>query len=339
MATSGIREYIFLRGRVPTLHEMLDGERRIVEANKFYWLRRYLAPESLPHYAHAVGTRYNTMLEQGLLKQGRLRKNDMERIVASAQKRTEAYWNVPLRVSVQILPEGAMLEAEHEYVEKRMRELAQEGERTTIEKPVLPSPYFTDDIERRLVLSDRYIALIGQEKRPYGSVYYTGGARAQAYPWNEKLLLAEAVSVLNVFAMKQLRGETGEHALKLFELPPESFHMLHGVLTAGSAHSLPAEVPDGGIPALMRRIRDIYTNPETQMNCVAFKALADDMGTPTACLFDGFLIGRSPQGPSVHGYLWGRHPSYKEKDAAVNAAAQMIAYPFERTVLPEDFFG
>lgn len=324
-----IKQYAFLRGKVATPGEILEEDRRVAEASRLQDLEVYLSPENAEPYAKRIFNKYNR-----LVRAGNVGRESMAQVVNSAMKKAESYWGIPMDFEVQILPADEMLDAEADYIEKLNKELRTK----TYPKPALPSPSFLDHLNGKAFLSDRYIVLRIPESRYRRDIYYdnSGNAQPEYHAWNEGVLKATVVCDAGNFALRMLRGETGEDYLRMLnEVPGIWTEGMLRVLGAADFYALPRILPEGGLPVLYRRFMDIYMRPETQHAYTAMKTLADDMGIKAACLFDELQIGRLQVGIAIMGYMHSAHPNHTNKDAMIRGTAENLPYTMQSISFPE----
>ncbi len=330
-----VKQFIFQRGRVDTPSQVIEDDRAVVRniADKLLArsLDRRLNPD-LTYYARTVNELYAGLVERGDISDA----EKVKQIAGSAVTAAGLYWGGYLEVPVQVLNADDMLDAENEYADRLNRELGA----VKANRFKLPSPSFIDQMEGKIIVSDKYVFLHPKPgSRQNRSVYVTGEADAKFYPWDKDALMAQATGDAGNLIMRHNRGETGDNYLAMLkDFPGSIINGVNHAISAVNSYTLPKILKTGGIPVLYRRATDIFRDPQTQKFYVAIKALADDMGAETASLFDAVDIQPSQRGTLVIGYLWGSHPNNAYKERKIMEAVAKLNYQTQITEIPESVF-
>ncbi|MBS3052787.1 MAG: hypothetical protein J4428_05455 [Candidatus Aenigmarchaeota archaeon] len=327
MSNSKITQFAFYRGRLPAPKNIMDEDAEIARKSRVSGVRTWMTPNTLGAYATSVGREFSPLVETGSVS-----SPDFPRIIESAKRSVETYWGVALNLPVQILSADDMLQAEISHVSDMNRTLRKSRKR--IMTPALPSPTFLKHTEGKLVLSDEYIILNSQ--RMGGDVYYEGDAKPMFFQWNDGILASVLFGEMSSYAMRILRGETGENYIRMHrDMPVYALELLLYVISSGKSYSIARGMKDGGIPVLYRRLVDLYLQPVTQMSYTAAKALGDDIGIHATCLFDSIDIAPTESGPVIVGMLHGNHPDYERKKKIIGEAVRNVGYEVKRITVPE----
>ena len=318
-----VRQYLFHRGTIPGTIQLLESDQAVVKsmepgATKVSLERRLrtaLRDKILEPYISAVMNSYLTLVQDGSISD----ETSLRGVGSSLKTEIGEYWGTDIdEVQLEVLPVSNMLEGEIEAGEKLMKEVGH-----TSQQPDKPSPSFFDHLEQKAVVSDQYIFT-----DPRGETHQ--------YSWDKGVFKTVVAIEMGRFAIRKLRGETGDGYLQMLRnLPP---YMVVGVQTTVAAANsyADAEILKGdGVPVLYRRLLDIYTKgDEFHIINMSMKALGDDLGIRTAALFDE--VHAVPGTGIVSGMLWTAHPNYENrKETIQQEAAKTLNYPIRAATISE----
>ncbi|MBI4175770.1 MAG: hypothetical protein HY518_01065 [Candidatus Aenigmarchaeota archaeon] len=337
-----IVQFLFLPPRVLRPGDIFGEDRAIlrnvrpesVQMQLEAMLQSGLQSGDLGAYAEKVSSLYEGQMSNGSVS-GAQQIHDTASRVKSA---VASYWGVSLDdVAIDVVPAGSMLEAEVSMQRSWEKRAFPYGEER-FSVPQLPSASFSDHVNRKVVLADRYV-WITANREDVRDVYFTGEGVASFYPLDADILQIIAAYELVNMAVRTRRGEEGNDFLNLItDVSPEKRMGINSIVSAAYACSLPSILPSVGIPVLFRRLKEMASSHVSAMVYAALDTLKQDIGIENVCLFDHLSIVQTAKGPVISGLLYSTHPAFEQKNAAIRSAVKGLRYQVQKTTFGEALF-